>query len=59
MTDDPTAVRESDCGPTNAATSWVMPSDTAAAAMPAIARDPLDAMQAKVPIRPPERLTDE
>src|SRR6478609_6140369 len=58
MTDDPTAVRESDCGPTNAATSWVMPSDTAAAAMPAIARDPLDAMQAKVPIRPPERLTD-
>jgi hypothetical protein len=27
--------------------------------MPAIARDPLDAMQAKVPIRPPERLTDE
>jgi hypothetical protein len=26
--------------------------------MPAIARDPLDAMQAKVPICPPESLTD-
>ncbi len=52
MTADPTAVRESDSGPTTRPTSWVTPSATAAAAIPAIARGPLRAaMQAKVPIR--------
>ncbi len=59
MTVDPTAVRESACGPTNAAISWVTPSATAAAAIPAIARVPLaTAMQAKLPIPPPESLNE-
>jgi hypothetical protein len=51
-------VRESDRGPTNAASNWVTPRATAAAAMPTIARVPLDAMLAKLPIRRPESLTE-
>jgi hypothetical protein len=58
MTVDPTAVRESEPGPTNAASNWVTPSETAAAAIPAIARVPLAAMQDKLPIRLPESLTE-
>jgi hypothetical protein len=58
MTVDPTAVRESDSGPTNAASSWVTPMAMAAAAIPAIARVLLVAMQAKLPIRQPESLTE-
>jgi hypothetical protein len=58
MTAEPTAVRESAWGPTKAATSCVTPRATAAAATPAAARIPLDAMLAKLPIRPPESLTE-
>ena len=58
MTADPTAVRESAPWPTKADSSWVIPSATAAAAMPAIARALLEAMQAKLPIRLPESLTE-
>jgi hypothetical protein len=36
----------------------VTPRATAAAATPAVARMPLDAMVAKLPIRPPESLTE-
>ena len=58
MTADPTAVRESAPGPTNAARSWVTPRATAAAATPAIAFVSRAAMLAKVPIHLPERLTE-
>ncbi len=58
MTADPTAVRESAPWPTKADSNWVIPSATAAAAMPAIARALLEAMQAKLPIRLPESLTE-
>ncbi len=58
MTADPTAVRESALWPTKADSNWVIPSATAAAAMPAIARALLEAMQAKLPIRLPESLTE-
>ena len=58
MTVDPTAVRASDSGPTKAASSWVTPSATAAAAIPASALALARGHEAKLPMRPPERLTE-
>ena len=58
MTADPMAVRASAAGPTNAASSCVTPSATAAAATPAIAFVSRAAMLAKLPTYLPLRLTE-